>query len=83
MMGYKMRETVKASIQFTWYEQTATDVRRHHDTLTDNTGRMLSDEWYSPYLLRVDESPDAPDGGRELDDRTTPRPRPPAASRPR
>jgi len=58
VMGYRVRETVKASIQLTWYEQTATDVRRHHDTLTDSTGRMLSDEWYAPYLLRVDESPD-------------------------
>jgi len=57
-MGYRVRETVKASVQLTWYEQTATDVRRHHDTLSDNTGRMLSDEWYAPYLLRVDESPD-------------------------
>jgi hypothetical protein len=58
VMGYRVRETIKASIQLTWYEQTATDVRRHHDTTSDNTGRMLSDEWYAPYLLRVDESPD-------------------------
>jgi hypothetical protein len=57
-MGYKVTETIKASIQSTWYEQGATDVRRHHDTMADNTGRMLSDEWYSPYLLRVDEAPD-------------------------
>ena len=26
--------------------------------LADDTGRMLSDEWYSPYLLRVDEAPE-------------------------
>ena len=57
-MGFRVRETIKASIQMTWYETTATDVRRHHDTLADDTGRMLSDEWYAPYLLRVDESPD-------------------------
>ena len=57
-MGFKVRETVKASIQLTWYEQTATDVRRHHDQLADDTGRQLSDEWYSPYLLRVDEAPE-------------------------
>ena len=57
-MGYKMTETVKSSIQSTWYEQTATDVRRHHDTMSDTAGRLLSDEWYSPYLLRVDEAPD-------------------------
>lgn len=58
VMGFKVRETIKASIQDTWYEVTATDVRRHHDTLSDTTGRMLSDEWYAPYLLRVDEAPD-------------------------
>jgi hypothetical protein len=57
-MGFRVRETIKASVQMTWYEQTATDVRRHHDTLADDTGRMLSDEWYAPYLLRVDESPE-------------------------
>lgn len=57
-MGYKVRETVKASIQLTWYEQTMTDVRRHHDQLSDTSGRQLSDEWYSPYLLRVDEAPE-------------------------
>jgi hypothetical protein len=56
-MGFKVRETIKASVQLTWYEVTASDVRRHHDQLADDTGRQLSDEWYSPYLLRVDESP--------------------------
>jgi len=57
-MGFTVRETIKAAIQLTWYEQTATDVRRHHDQLADDTGRQLSDEWYSPYLLRVDEAPE-------------------------
>jgi hypothetical protein len=57
-MGFKVRETIKAAIQLTWYEVTATDVRRHHDQMSDNTGRELSDEWYDPYLLRVDESPE-------------------------
>ena len=57
-MGFKVRETVKAAIQLTWYEQTGTDVRRHHDQLADDTGRQLSDEWYDPYLLRVDEAPE-------------------------
>jgi len=57
IMGYKLQETIKSSIQLTWYEKTDTDVRRHHDQLNDTTGRQLSDEWYAPYLLRVDESP--------------------------
>jgi hypothetical protein len=55
-MGFRVRETVKAAIQLTWYEKTDTDVRRHHDQLADTSGRQLSDEWYSPYLLRVDEA---------------------------
>ena len=58
VMGYKVRETIKSTIQMTWYEQTQTDVRRHHDVMTDDQNRMLSDEWYTPYLLRVDESPE-------------------------
>jgi hypothetical protein len=57
-MGFKVRETIKGSIQTTWYEVTATDVRRHHDQMSDTSGRLLSDEWYTPYLLRVDEAPD-------------------------
>src|SRR3954471_7242463 len=57
-MGFKVRETIKSSVQLTWYEVTASDVRRHHDQLADDAGRQLSDEWYSPYLLRVDEAPD-------------------------
>ena len=57
-MGYKVSETIKTSIQLTWYESTATDVRRHHDQQTDASGNMTSEDWYAPYDLRVDESPD-------------------------
>src|SRR3954469_17057662 len=57
-MGFKVHETIKGSNQLTWYEQTSTDVRRHHDIVTDMNGTQLSDEWYSPYLLRVDEAPE-------------------------
>src|SRR3954447_26824607 len=38
VMGFKVRETMKASVQMTGYEQTSTDVRRHHDTLSDSSG---------------------------------------------
>jgi hypothetical protein len=54
--GFKVRETVKESIQFTWYQVVDTGVVRHHDQMQDTSGRMLSDEWYDPYLLRTDES---------------------------
>jgi hypothetical protein len=57
-MGYKVSETIKTSTQLTWYESTATDVRRHHDQQVDAGGVMSSEDWYTPYDLRVDESPD-------------------------
>ena len=57
-MGYKVSETIKTSTQLTWYESTATDVRRHHDQQVDANGVMSSEDWYTPYDLRVDESPD-------------------------
>ncbi len=58
IMGYKVSETIKTSTQLTWYESTATDVRRHHDQQVDANGVMSSEDWYTPYDLRVDESPD-------------------------
>lgn len=57
-MGYKVSETIKTSVQLTWYETTASDVRRHHDQQTDANGVMTSEDWYTPYDLRVDESSD-------------------------
>jgi hypothetical protein len=57
-MGYKVSETIKTSTQLTWYESTATDVRRHHDQEIDANGQLSSEDWYTPYDLRVDESPD-------------------------
>ena len=57
-MGYKVSETIKTSTQLTWYESTATDVRRHHDQQVDANGVMSSEDWYTPYDLRVDESAD-------------------------
>ena len=32
-------------------------MRRHHDQFFDDQNRMLSDEWYAPFMLRVDEAP--------------------------
>jgi hypothetical protein len=58
IMGYKLSETIKTSTQLTWYESTATDVRRHHDQEIDSTGNLSSEDWYTPYDLRVDESPE-------------------------
>jgi hypothetical protein len=55
--AYRVSENVKAARQLTWYEQSGTEVRRHHDQFFDDQNRMLSDEWYSPFMLRVDEAP--------------------------
>jgi hypothetical protein len=57
-MGYKVSETIKTATQLTWYEMTDTDVRRHHDQMLDASGNLTSEDWYTPYDLRVDESPD-------------------------
>ena len=57
-MAYKTSETVKSGTQYTWYQSTDTDVRRLHDQSLDSTGALSSDDWYSPYDLRVDESPE-------------------------
>jgi hypothetical protein len=58
IMGYKVSETIKTSIQYTWYESTDTDVRRHHDQEVDSSGNLSSEDWYTPYDLRVDEAAD-------------------------
>jgi hypothetical protein len=57
-MGYKVSEMMQGKTQLTWYESTATDVRRHHDQQLNTSGMMTSEDWYTPYDLRVDEAPD-------------------------
>jgi hypothetical protein len=57
-MAYKISENVKNSTQYTWYQMTDTDVRRLHDEQLDSSGAVSSDDWYMPYNLRIDESPD-------------------------
>jgi hypothetical protein len=55
-MAYKLSETVKSSTQYTWYQVTDTDVRRLHDENVDANGAVSSDDWYSPYNLRIDQT---------------------------
>ena len=46
-------------IQLTWYEQTRDRRPAPSRSAAPTTpAAMLSDEWYSPYLLRVDEAPE-------------------------
>ncbi len=56
--GFRVQENIKGAVQLTWYEPTATEVRRHHDQLMDGAGHLASDEWYDPYLLRIDLTPE-------------------------
>ena len=82
-MGYKVRETVKAADPA---HLVRADRRPTSAAITISSpttpAAMLSDEWYSPYLLRVDEAPDTCRRARPGRS-TTSTPRPPAASRPR
>ena len=57
-MAYKTSETVKSSTQYTWYQVTDTDVRRLHDQSLDSSGTQSTDDWYTPYNLRIDETPE-------------------------
>lgn len=57
-MAFKVSENVKNSTQYTWYQMTDTDVRRLHDEQLDSSGAVSSDDWYMPYNLRIDETPD-------------------------
>ncbi len=76
-MTYKVSETVKSSTQYTWYQVTDTDVRRLHDQSLDSSGAVSSDEWYTPYNLRIDQSPEHLTAGATWqltyqDDKTSP-----------
>ncbi|HVV16046.1 MAG TPA: hypothetical protein VHH90_02490 [Polyangia bacterium] len=57
-MTYKTSETVKSTTQYTWYQMTDTDVRRLHDQTLDSSGAQSTDDWYTPYDLRIDETPE-------------------------
>ena len=53
-MAFRVQENVKDKIQLTWFQATEHDVRRHHDQFRDSIGTITSDEWYEPYMLRID-----------------------------
>jgi hypothetical protein len=57
-MGYKVSETIKTDTQYTWYVVAPSDVHRLHDQEVDGNGNLKTEDWYTPYDLRVDESAD-------------------------
>ena len=58
-MGFRVRETVKAADPAHLVRGDGDRTSAATTTSSPTTpGRQLSDEWYSPYLLRVDEAPE-------------------------
>jgi hypothetical protein len=55
-MGYKVSETIKTDTQYTWYVVAPSDVHRLHDQEADANGNLKTEDWYTPYDLRVDEA---------------------------
>lgn len=56
--GIRMRETFPATTQLTWYRQEGDLVVREHEQAMDVSNVLKSEDWYDPYRLRVDASPD-------------------------
>jgi hypothetical protein len=56
-MGYRMKETFPSHVQLTWYHQEGTLVVRDHEQSLDGANVLQSEDWYTPYRLRVDETP--------------------------
>jgi hypothetical protein len=54
--GFRMKETMPATTQLTWYSQQGDVVARDHVQSLDATGALTSEDWYDPYRLRVDSS---------------------------
>src|SRR5262249_53979170 len=54
--GFRMRQTLPATVQLTWYHQNGEVVVRDHEQSLDSGGNLKSEDWYDPYRLRVDES---------------------------
>ena len=44
--------------QTTWYQVDGQVVKRLHDNSLDSSGNVKAEDWYSPYRLRVDETPE-------------------------
>ncbi len=47
-----------ADKQDTWYQVDGQVVKRLHDDDLDSAGNVKTDDWYSPFRLRVDETPE-------------------------
>jgi hypothetical protein len=58
-MAYRSHSSIPTESQDTWYQAVGDLVVRHHERDFDASGAIMkSEEWYDPYRLRVDGSPE-------------------------
>jgi hypothetical protein len=55
---FHLVDTFPADKQDTWYQADGLVVKRLHDDDLDSSGNVKTDDWYSPFRLRVDETPE-------------------------
>jgi hypothetical protein len=55
---FHLVDTFPADKQNTWYQVDGQLVKRLHDNSLDSAGNVKADDWYSPFRLRVDETPE-------------------------
>ena len=55
---FHLVDTFPADTQDTWYQVDGQVVKRLHDDDLDATGHVKTDDWYDPFRLRVDETPE-------------------------
>jgi hypothetical protein len=55
---FHLVDTFPADKQNTWYQVDGQVVKRLHDNDLDSAGNVKTDDWYSPFRLRVDETPE-------------------------
>jgi hypothetical protein len=55
---FHLVDTFPSDKQNTWYQVDGTVVKRLHDNDLDSAGNVKTDDWYDPFRLRVDETPE-------------------------
>ncbi len=55
---FHLVDTFPADTQNTWYQVDGMVVKRLHDNDLDASGNVKTDDWYAPFRLRVDETPE-------------------------
>ena len=55
---FHLVDTFPADKQDTWYQVDGQVVKRLHDDDLDSAGNVKTDDWYAPFRLRVDETPE-------------------------